>query len=218
MSRSKLQVGLTVLVIIGLVTLLTGCNSLGSKLPQAGKNQQSTEITLTPVDLFKGENKIFQPFLGNMSGAFKLSYKGKRPYASLDIDIWKNGKKVSTCGSIDDVFFSSNNQSNQEVEMITSILPNSIAEQAEGSVQIKVDIVNDSGSSLSTFTVPKSKNLSASGLLNHQKSFTFSTNKPVYLWGMQSTSSNAIRTLDLSDESFSKLEWGIVFTLKFDKS
>lgn len=88
-------------------------------MPEQSKGP--AEITLTPVDLFKGDGAKLQPFLGAMSGAFKLSYEGNKPNASLDLDIWKNGKKVGSFGSIDDLFFSSDDPESHEVEVIISI-------------------------------------------------------------------------------------------------
>ncbi|WP_413033396.1 hypothetical protein [Paenibacillus xylanilyticus] len=65
-----------------------------------------------------------------MSGAFKLAYEGSKPYARLDMDIWENGKKVDSAGSIGDLFFSLEGQEkSNEIDLIISIDSVSTEEQ-----------------------------------------------------------------------------------------
>lgn len=193
-----------------LLLSLTGCVAeLEKSVPES--KDKHTEVTLTPVDLFKGDGAKFQPFLGAMSGAFKLRYEGNKPNANLDIDIWQNGKKVASSGSIGDVFFSSGH----EVEVIISIDTVSIDGQDVFN-KIKVGTIHDSGSSLFTFTTPWDKELTTQGLIYNNEPRTFIAEESVYVWGMQATSTNEIYTADLSPESLSRLERAIIFTLRFD--
>ncbi|KKO55424.1 hypothetical protein [Paenibacillus sp. DMB20] len=196
--------------------ILTGCFSERKEMISPGNNPKSAKIKLTPVDLFQGEAAKFKLFLGAMSGAFKLEYEGSKPNASLDIDIWKNGQKVDSAGSIGDLFYSSDEQkSSNEVEVVISVETVSIEGQNEFSM-IKVSTVDHSGSSLSTFTIPWDKKLTARGLIQDTGPHSFTTDQPVHVFGMQATSSNEIYTADLSPESLSRTEWALVFTLRFD--
>jgi hypothetical protein len=202
-----------VVVIISMLAFLTsGCTQLFES-DTSEQSKKPTEITLTPIDLFKGDGAKFRHFLGSMSGAFKLHYEGTKPNAKLDIDIWQHGKKVASSGSIGDLFFSSDES--REVEVIMSIDKISIEGYDEFNT-IKVGTIHDTGSSLGNFTIPWDEKLTTRGLIYHQEPLTFIANNSVYVWGMQATSTNEIRTADFSSESLNKLEWAIIFTLRFE--
>jgi hypothetical protein len=213
---NKMKVLVIVMLIIMLTLVSTGCTSLfGSETPKAEQMKGPAEITQTSVELFKGEGAKFQPFLGLMSGAFKLSYEGNKPNATLDIDIWQKGKKVASAGSIDDLFFSTEAKESREVEVIISIDTISIEGQ-DAFKTIKVSTRQNSGSSTATFTIPWDKKLTAMDLIYHNEPRTFYADESVHLWGMQATSSNIMSTADFSPESMSGLEWALIFTLRFE--
>jgi hypothetical protein len=206
-------------LIVGIVILLltlTGCTGSGSEKSDNDIKDEPTKITLTPVDLFEGDGAKFELFLGPMSGAFKLRYEGKKPNAILDIDLWQNGKKVDSYGSIGDLFFSSNDQEKHEVEIIISIDTPSIEGQNNHNV-IKVGTIYDTGSSLSTVTRPSDKKMTGRGLIQNNKPLTFTTEDSVHVWGMHATSTNMMYTADFSPESLSRLEQAIIFTLRFEE-
>ncbi|MFD0620848.1 hypothetical protein ACFQZR_25760 [Paenibacillus sp. GCM10027629] len=192
-----------------IIFILTGCAS------DSGKNGPTT-ITLTPVDMFSGNAAKLKPFLGTMSGAFKLRYEGKRPNASLDIDLWKNGKKTASSGSIGDLFFSPNEEDNEMEVMISMDTDYYASEGQEKMIKVKVGITHATGSSLMTFTIPWDKKYTALGLLSEFEPRTFHKDDAVPVWGMQATSTNTIRTADLSTESLSRLEAAILFTLRIE--
>lgn len=197
--------------------ILAGCFAESKEtISPENHHSKSAKIKLTPVDLFQGEAAKFKLFLGPMSGAFKLEYEGSKPNASLDIDIWKNGQKVDSAGSIGDLFSSSVEQkSSSEVEVIISVDTVSIERQSEFST-IKVSTVDHSGSSLSTFTIPWDKKLAARSLIQNTRPQSFTADQTAHVFGMQATSANEIHAADLSPESLSKTEWALVFTLRFD--
>ncbi|WP_314587680.1 hypothetical protein [Paenibacillus terrigena] len=188
-----------------IMILLTGCAS------DSGKNGPTT-ITLTPVDMFSGNAAKLKPFLGTMSGAFKLRYEGKRPNASLDIDLWKDGKKAASSGSIGDLFFSPNEEDNEMEVMISMDTDYYASEGQEKMIKVKVA----TGSSLMTFTIPWDKKHTALGLLSEHELRTFHKDDAVPVWGMQATSTNTIQTADLSPESLRRLEAAILFTLRIE--
>lgn len=192
---------------------LTGCVAESEKLDPQSK-EEPAEITLTPVDLFKGDGAKFKHFLGAMSGSFRLRYEGKKPNANLDIDIWQNGKKVASSGSIGDLFYSSDDRARQEIEIIISI-DTDYSESQDNFMKIKVGSIDDSGSSLSTFTIPWDKKFTTLGSISNNEPRKFSTDESVHVWGMQATSTNSMITADLSPESLSRLERAIIFMLRF---
>ncbi|HTG69467.1 MAG TPA: hypothetical protein VL921_09440 [Candidatus Udaeobacter sp.] len=216
MMISKFKIFGIVMFISMLALLTSGCTQLiESETSGLEQVKGPAEITLTPVDVFKGDGAKFQPFLGAMSGAFKLRYEGKKPNAKLDIDIWKNGEKAASSGSIGDLFFSSDVRESYEVEVIISIETVSIEGQDEFNT-IKVGIIQDSGSTLATFTIPWDKQLTTRGLIYNNEPRTFIAGESVYVWGIQATSTNEIHTADFSPESLSRLEWALIFTLRFE--
>ncbi|MGG4343157.1 hypothetical protein [Paenibacillus lautus] len=197
--------------------ILTGCFSGTKEQISSETHSTSAKIELTPVDLFQGDAAKFKLFLGPMTGAFKLKYKGNKPNASLEIDIWKNGKKVDSAGAIRDLFYSSNEQKgSHEVELIICVDTESIGGQQEFS-KIKVNTISHSGSSLSTFTIPWDKKLTAHGLIQDMRPRSFTIDQPVHVFGMHATSTNKIHTADLSTDSLRTTEWALVFTLRLDE-
>lgn len=211
---SKLRLKASILIVL---MILTGCFA-GTKEQISSENHStSANIQLTPVDLFQGEAAKFKLFLGPMTCAFKLEYEGNKPNASLDIDIWKNGQKVDSAGSIGDLFYSSDEQKDsKEIELIISVDTESIEGQKE-SCKIKVNTNSHSGSSLSTFTIPWDKKLTAHGLIQDTRPRSFSIDQPVHVFGMHATSSNRIHAADLSTDSLRNTEWALVFTLRLDE-
>lgn len=210
-GRNEMRVKASILIML---FFLTGCFAESTETPPGNKPDPVT-IKLTPVELFKGDAAKFQLFLGSMSGAFKLTYEGKKPNASLDIDIWKDGRKADSAGFIGDLFHSTEeSKSGHEVEVIISIDTVSLEGRDDYST-IKVCTVDQQGSSLSTFTIPWEKGLKARGLIKSAEPFSFTADQPVHVFGMHATSSNEIIMADLSPESLSRTEWALVFTLRF---
>lgn len=201
--------------------LLTGCLFQRDTEATLQSDQPTVpaKITLTPVELFQGDEAKYRPFLGNMTGAFTLRYDGSKPNVALDIDVWQDGKKASGAGSIGDLFFSKDQQVRSgEVEVILSVDSVSGKEGQDDYDQVKVGVFHDSGSSLATFSVPHGKKLTGRGLMAGQEKRTFPVaDLPAPVWGIQATSTNQMRTADLSEESLSRLEWGLVFTLRLEE-
>ncbi|WP_152401582.1 hypothetical protein [Paenibacillus cellulositrophicus] len=202
--------------ILIILFVLTGCFAESKETTSPERESSPAKIELVPVDLFKGEAAKFQPFVGAMSGAFKLKYEGSKPNANLDIDIWKDGQKVDSIGWIGDVFYSPDEQSNNEVEVIISIDTVTMGEKDESAI-IKVSTIGRSGSSLLTFQIPWDKKLTARGLIQDAEPRSFRADQAVHVFGMQATSSNTMRTSDLSTESLSQTKWALVFTLQFEE-
>ncbi|NBD27400.1 hypothetical protein [Paenibacillus glycinis] len=198
-----------------LLLLVIGCSS-GTQATAPGGKPRPAQMKLTPIDLFEGDAAKFKLFLGPMTGAFQLAYEGDKPNVSLDIDIWKNGRKVSAAGAMGDLFYYPGEQKgSHEVELVISIDAVTIEGKNRFST-IKVGIVGQAGSSLSTFTIPWDEKLTARGLLQDAEPRSFTADRPVHVFGMQATSSNGIQTADFSPESLGQTEWALVFTLRFE--
>ncbi|MGO4106389.1 hypothetical protein [Paenibacillus sp. YAF4_2] len=174
---------------------------------------KENKITLTPIDVFAGDAGKFKPFLGTMSGAFKLSYEGSKPNVWLDLDVWESGKKAATKGSIGQLFYSTEeNPSSGEVEVIMSVETVPI----EGNDNIRL-IKVAAGSGLYTTTIPWNKKLTLQGLLQNNEEQSFTYDQSIYAFGVQATSANSMITAEPTAESLSKAEWALVFTVRFEK-
>ncbi len=191
---------------IGVVLIMffmTGC------VQNDEQTDAKTIITVKPVDLYKGESAKFKPFMGTMSGAIKLGYMGKKPNASLDLEIWQKGKPAESVGSIGDLYFSSEDaDKNREIEVIIAL-----EDDVDGQkMRVKLGTFYDSGNSVSTFTIPLEIKLMARGVLNDSepRSFASEDNAADPVWAMYATSSNVIRTADLTLEALKEQEWALV--------
>lgn len=194
------------------IVVLTGCTSEKNEpLPEI---PNTTSIHLTPVDLSQGEVSKLRPFLGMMSGAFKLEYGGESPNARLDIDLWEKGQRVETVGSVGHLFSSLDGQSIKETEIIISIESLRIEKDKETAI-IKVNNASNSGSSLSTFNFELDTELATKGLVDHTEPQSYSFDQPIYVFAMQATSTNEIYMMDLTQESLGETEWALVFTLRY---
>jgi len=198
-----------------LLLSLVGCSAESSEIIPERKTKP-TVITMTSVDLYKGDRAKFKPFLGTMSGAFKLEYKGTKLNAHLDIDIWEDGKKVSSAGSVGDLFFNSEDKVSHELEIIIAINTISIEGQDQYK-EIEINLMGDSGYSFVTFTTPWDEKYTLQGLISTFESQTFPADETVYVWGMHASSTNSIPTADISPESLNRLEKAIIFTLRFEE-
>src|SRR5690606_10573545 len=190
-----------------IMCFLVGCTA------EPSSKVKPTTIKLTPVDLFQGSGEKFKPFLGSMSGAFKLRYEGTKPNAQLDIDIWENGEKASSSGSVGDLFFSTDElAASDDIEIIISIEEVSLQNE-ETFKQIKINVMHNSGYSFFTLTTPWDEKYGLQGLLQHSRPMTFQANESIHVFGLHATSTNGIRTGDLSPESLARIEKAIIFTL-----
>jgi len=198
-----------------LLLSLVGCSAESTELSDE-RNKKPATVKLTHVDLYKGDGAKFRPFLGAMSGAFKLEYKGTKPNIHLDIDIWEDGKKVSSAGSVGDLFFSSEDKARDELEIIIAINTINIKDQDQYK-EIEINLMGDSGYSFVTFTTPWDEKYTLQGLISTFESQTFPADETVYVWGMHASSTNSIPTADLSPESLNRLEKAIIFTLRFEE-
>lgn len=195
-------------LIIVMVLLLIGCSNTENK---------QNEIIITPIQLFEGEEIKYKPFVGDMSGAFKLAYNGEKPNISLSVDVWGNGKRVKTIGGVYDLFFASVNHTVNEFEIIVSMNLNAIEDQEDGVMEVKINNRSEKGYTFVTFSAPWKKELNARSLITHNEEISITDKQPIHVLGLQATSTNQLRTADFSSESLERLEHAIIITINFDE-
>ena len=200
-----------------LILVLSGCFSDIEANEPSGQ-PEPPRITLTPVDLFEGDSAKFMPFLGSMTGSFKLTYEGDKPKARMDIDIWENGRKVDSAGSVYDLFSGQDETvRDQGIEIIISIETHQSMDGKDAFNTIKVAVADKAGSGLYPVQKPWDTKLLAKGLVHDTKPRSFKADQPVHVFAMHATSTNSIHTADLSPESLGETEAALVFTLHFEE-
>jgi len=208
------------------VGLISGCTPADETLPLPPANEtqppQQNEpgtVTLTPVNLFEGDKAKFQLFLGNMAGAFKLRLDGKKPNVRLAMEVWENGRKKIQGFSVNDLFHARDKkQDNQEIEVIVAFETSYLDEGQKTVHTVKVGTVHERGTSLSSFSFEEGlEDIKGFSLLAHSEPQTFAAEGAVPVYGIQGTRSDFIRTVALTPEDLSQLEWGLIFFLYFDE-
>ncbi|MBP3962612.1 hypothetical protein I8J30_07820 [Paenibacillus sp. DLE-14] len=112
--------------------------------------------------------------------AFKLRYEGNKPYARLDIDIWKDGKKTASASSIGDLFYSSDGRGGRQIEVMIAVDTVPVEGKEELRI-VKVNTIDDKGSSLATFTATWDKRLTSRGLLQTAERTAFKADAAVHV-------------------------------------
>lgn len=215
-AHTRKRNGLLTVILLIAALLAGGCSDTDTDEAEADRNGEGrTMVTMTPVELFEGDSKKFEPFLGAMSRSYKLRYEGDKPNAHLELAVWKNGKR-DPLGSVGDLFFSADGEGSREIEVLISEPTASTGNDESPMMTVKAGVFHDSGSGVTTFTIPEDMRKTRGLLALPNQASTFPAEGTVYLWGMHATSSNAIRTSELSPESVEKLEWALVAAVRFE--
>src|SRR5690606_10458655 len=119
-------------------------------------------------------------------------------------------------GSVGDLFFSADGEGSREIEVLITEPTASTGNDESPMMTVKAGAFHDSGSGVTTFTIPEDMTETRGLLALPNQASTFPAEGTVYLWGMHATSSNAIRTSELSAESVEKLEWALVAAVRFE--
>lgn len=201
---------LLIVLMFTFIISLIGCSGAGTK--------KEGIIYLQPVDLFAGKAAKFQPFLGNFSGAVHIKYAGKKKYLEAKLDIWENGEKTKTNGSIGIPLVEKNGQYIIDHEVIISV--NDVNYEEESSYYIiKTAFVDGNGSSSSELRYKADKKYNSFGTMAHDEPIQISENEPAFAWGIHATDTNSIRTAGLTEEGLAETDWALVLTIELsDKS
>ena len=213
------------------VWLISGCTPADvtpppadETLPPATETQPPRQnepgtVTLTPVDLFEGDKAKFQLFLGNLAGAFKLRYDGQKTNVRLVVENWENGKYRSQAFSVDDLFQVRDNRHDlREIEVIVTFETSYRDEGRKTVHTVKVGSVRENGTTVSSFSYEEGlEDLKGFSPISYNEPQTFAAKGAVPVYGIQGTRSDMIRTVSLTPEDLSQLEWGLILFLHFDE-
>lgn len=176
-------------------------------------------LRVEPVDLFAGDSKKFQPFLGFMTGAVKLKYDGEKKTIRASAEIWENGVKTQDLGSIASML---NNEKRKpyEGEFIVSLKERQSGDPsgsgAGTSYMATVSFYQPGGgASTSTFQVDAPAKHTSKMEVRLGGPLEAAETEQVAVWGMQATDNNTMRTIDFTPESLKNAKWVIVFRVGF---
>jgi hypothetical protein len=205
-------------LILIIVLLMCACSKDESNQPEPTltKHVLGTALHVEPIDLFAGEARKFQPFLGTMSGAVKLKYGGNKNDISAKIELWENGTKMKTYSSIGTSIRDSQIKTKDyEGEFIASIKTVSI-EGSKPLYEITTAFANKNGTASSVTYIDRDIRHKGSNTIQLNKSLEASENDEVAVWGMQATDKNEWETIDLTPERLKDAKWALIFKLSIN--
>ncbi|AMA72181.1 hypothetical protein ACH33_04470 [Aneurinibacillus sp. XH2] len=182
-----------IFVILLIILLLSAC----SKPPSPTPNSEHTStiknnfLYISPTDLFEGDAAKFQAFLGPLSGAVKIKYKGNKRKLKSTIELWENGKKTQTIGGEETDIFSKQGEFNGELAF--SFQEETI-EKTKPQYTVTSALIHEGGYSSSTFHLNKNAQHHIHGIVNLKQDLAIADNADVAVWGIQATDENSIST------------------------
>lgn len=187
---------------------LSGCSKAIEVKPAA--------LSITPYDLFEGDAKKFQYFVGPMAGAVKLKYKGSKKSIQASIAIWENGKKKETVNSFQGTLKPNEKDGDYEFdgEFIIGVKEKTdSASEGNSKYIVLSSFVNKEGTtSYGTEIDADFKTTSSMSMqLNKDEELTIPENEEIAVWGMQATDQNMMKSSDLS--MLDTVRWAMIVTL-----
>lgn len=199
--------------ILIIAVMLCACSKDLSNQSETIKQVEGASLHVEPIDLFAGEARKFQPFLGTMSGAVKLKYGGTKNNISAKIDLWENGTKTKTYSSIGtSMQYSQKKTKDYEGEFIASIKAVSL-EGSKPLYEITAAFANQNGTSSAITYIDRDSRLNGISTIQLNQSLDVPENKEVAVWGIQATDKNEWETVDFTPERLKTARWALVFKL-----
>ena len=184
--------------------------------PAITKQVEGTSLHVEPIDLFSGEARKFQPFLGTMSGAVKLKYNGDKSDITATIELWEDGMKTKTYSSISTSMQDSQVKTKDYVgEFIASIKTVSI-EGSKPLYEITAAFANNNGTSSTVTYIDRDSRLNGSNTIQLNQAMDVAENEAVAVWGMQASDKNEWEIVDFTPERLKTARWALIFKLSIN--
>jgi uncharacterized protein YrzB (UPF0473 family) len=197
---------LIICFVIVLSTTLFGCAK--------SKQNKLALLNVKPFELFSGDAKKFQPFLGAMSGAIKLKYKGNKRYIKTSIEIWENGTKKETLNSFGGSIIQMSKSGDHifDGEFVISVKKqNDTANANKTRYAVTSAFIDQNGSSSFEMQIEADNQLTASmPIVLNNKGQDISENEDIAVWGLQASDQNSMQTVDLTPEMLKRVRWAMI--------
>ncbi|OMF24160.1 hypothetical protein BK133_23385 [Paenibacillus sp. FSL H8-0548] len=185
--------------------ILSGCLNTDSNKPNM--------LQVKEVDLFAGDAKKFQPFLGAMSGAIKINYTGSKQSIRADLEIWENGVKKETLSSFMGTLISESKRGDRvfDGEFIISVKQQNEMDNANKTRFKITSAFIDQGGSISSGTeVAADLALTGSRTINFgNQAQEFSEDEEIAIWGLQA-SEGIMQAVDLTPEMLKRVSFAMI--------
>jgi hypothetical protein len=195
---------LIICFVLVLSTALFGC----------AKSEQNKMglLNVKPFELFSGDAKKFQPFLGSMSGAIKLKYKGNKKSIKANIEIWENGTKKETLKSGSIIQISKSGDYVFDSEFVISVKKqNDTANANKTRYAVTSAFIDQKSSTSYEMQIETDNQLTASmPIVLNNKGQVISENEVIAVWGMQATDQNSMQTVDFTPEMLKRVRWAMI--------
>jgi hypothetical protein len=196
--------------------LFSGCMESKSKqatygsAPESSRPGQTGYLTVSPVNLFDGDAAKFRAFLGPMSGAVKLKYKGNKPKMKLVVEVWQNGIKAQTVGEMTgDISRQTPNVGGFDGEFAISVKERN-NDGKKPHYMITAALLDGTGSTSSEFEIEKNPKMNSSVTLQLNDDLQVPDSREIAIWGMQATDENGISASGSIDEASKKAKWALI--------
>jgi hypothetical protein len=198
----------TVCSVIILLVIVSGCSGASS--------EERGVLTVKSFELFEGDDKRYQPFLGAMSGAVKLNYIGTRSNVRVSMEVWENGELTEPEQSS---LSSAIQQSQNGDRVMDGELVVSVKQQADEATSkqtkynVTVALIDQGGTRSSEYEVTSDYAVNSSmPIVLGKDELTIDETEEVAVWGMQA-SENGMQTVSLTQEMLKQVEWAVIFKI-----
>ncbi|MBP1933838.1 hypothetical protein [Ammoniphilus resinae] len=200
-----------------LFLFITACatNEKSSPLPQPAPTDTGV-LYVAPVDLFSGDAKKFEAFLGSDAGAVALEYEGPKTNMKVETEIWENGKKVQTVQSMVSNIEEGEGKGKFKGEFIIS------AQQVQGmdeNFEYDLNLVlfqQEKGYTSMKGTIPKDKKYTAQMPIKIDGKMDVPEDESVVVWGIQATDQNSLSSYSSVEETLNKARWALIARISLD--
>jgi len=170
-----------------------------------------TTLRIERADLFAGDAKKFQPFLGHFAGSAKVHYRGHKPNLQLLLEIWENGKRTQNSAYGGKLLQGQDAEKGFEGEVIVAVKPIQHGNDSAPSRFVLTSAIADKNGSISSeMTLDSPVKLGIMGTISIQEVVEARDGEEVPVWGFHASDTNAIETSDFSEESLAKVRWALI--------
>ncbi|CAM5783944.1 MULTISPECIES: hypothetical protein [Brevibacillus] len=199
---------LGLILVAGLAVSAAACTPV-EKAPEAA-------MQVKPVDLFAGDAQKFKPFLGLMSGAVQVKYRGKSNEIKTTLEVWEYGKKTQTLGELGESIRDKDGKEGKEEqysfdgEAIFSVKGSQGEDPNKTHYEITVALTDKNGSTSSQLDWVVDAKQVASSPIELAEELNLQEGERAAVWGMQATDEQVIKTVDFTPESLKNAKWALL--------
>ncbi len=210
MKQASANLRITIAIVM--LLLITACSQAitGPAVETVGEQN----VTITPVVLFEGDERKYEPFFGYMTGAVTIDYTGNKRIMELGSEIWRDGKKVEELGGSAIFFDEEQLKDGYRGELIINMKERMMKDK-KSELDIMMSMNANTGSNTMSYSMPWDPAFSGKSIIVHNDSVNYTADQAVPIWGIQATSNGEIQPTDFTPEYLARTEYALIFTVRF---